>query len=137
MLKASADRLPFPSASFDKVYCSEVLEHVLDPRAVVAEMARVVKPAGTVVISIPHEKLIDFVKGLLLKVGIFHRMLNNRKGYGSVPEKMTDEWHLHQFGLPLLHKTVAGIVTIEKLSGAPARFFPLRYVARCRVVQPQ
>ena len=39
-------RLPFEDASFDLVYCKQVLEHVDHPRELVAEAARVLTPGG-------------------------------------------------------------------------------------------
>ena len=42
--------LPFADANFDAAYCSMVLHHVARPAAAVAEMARVVRPGGKVVI---------------------------------------------------------------------------------------
>jgi len=53
-LKADATRLPFGDDRFDAVICSEVLEHVPDPREVVAEIRRVLKPGGRLCISVPH-----------------------------------------------------------------------------------
>lgn len=44
--RASGEALPFASASFDVVYCCDVLEHVDDLRQVIAETARVLKPGG-------------------------------------------------------------------------------------------
>jgi len=41
-----AERLPFPPASFDLAACCDVLEHVDGPEAVVAEIARVLRPGG-------------------------------------------------------------------------------------------
>lgn len=51
---ADAARLPFPDASFDRVICSEVLEHVPDPDAALAEIARVLKPGGRFALSVPR-----------------------------------------------------------------------------------
>jgi SAM-dependent methyltransferase len=45
--------IPFPDASFDHVLCTEVLEHVEDPVALVAEMRRVLRPGGTLVATVP------------------------------------------------------------------------------------
>ncbi len=42
-----ADRLPFPDATFDAVSFSYLLRYVDDPAATVAEMARCVRPGGT------------------------------------------------------------------------------------------
>jgi ubiquinone/menaquinone biosynthesis C-methylase UbiE len=47
------ERLPFAPGHFDKALCSHMLEHVLDDRAVVAEVHRVVRPEGVVVFAIP------------------------------------------------------------------------------------
>ncbi len=46
----SMTALPFPDASFDCAYATESLEHAVDIDTAVAEMCRVVKPAGRVVI---------------------------------------------------------------------------------------
>jgi len=46
--------LPFPDASFDKIVCSEVLEHIPDYRQAVAEIERILKPGGTLAVSVPR-----------------------------------------------------------------------------------
>jgi SAM-dependent methyltransferase len=45
--------LPFPDASFDGVVLKDLLEHVADPVAVVAEARRVLRPGGRVFASSP------------------------------------------------------------------------------------
>lgn len=47
-------RLPFPDATFDRVICAEVLEHVPDDRRAMAEIARVLKPGGTAAVTVPR-----------------------------------------------------------------------------------
>jgi SAM-dependent methyltransferase len=47
-------RLPFDDASCDVVVCTEVLEHLAMGGPLVREMARVLKPGGTAVISVPN-----------------------------------------------------------------------------------
>lgn len=44
--EADVTRLPFPDASFDVVYSFKVLAHVEEIRAAVAELSRVTKPGG-------------------------------------------------------------------------------------------
>lgn len=44
-----------PSRAFDTVVLAEVLEHVSDPRALLCEARRLVRPGGHVVISVPNE----------------------------------------------------------------------------------
>jgi SAM-dependent methyltransferase len=48
-----ATRLPFADESFDCVIASEVLEHVPDDNAAFAELARVLKPGGTIAVTVP------------------------------------------------------------------------------------
>jgi SAM-dependent methyltransferase len=47
-------RIPLPDGTFDAVLCTEVLEHVVDPMAVVAEFSRLLKPGGKLLITAPH-----------------------------------------------------------------------------------
>lgn len=51
---ASGEGLPFASGSFDYVTCIGSLEHFLDMRAGVAEIARVLHPAGVACILVPN-----------------------------------------------------------------------------------
>lgn len=46
--------LPFCSGSADAVICTQVMEHVIDPQKVVSEIARVLKPGGTVFFTVPQ-----------------------------------------------------------------------------------
>lgn len=46
-----ADRLPIPSESFDLVHANQVIEHVPDIDLFAAEIFRVLRPDGTVIIS--------------------------------------------------------------------------------------
>ncbi len=53
MLQGNTFRLPFRDASFDRVICAEVMEHVHDYRAAARELARVTKPGGRIAVTIP------------------------------------------------------------------------------------
>ena len=46
--------VPFPDAHFDCVISTQVLEHIEDHERAAAELARVLKPGGFAVISVPH-----------------------------------------------------------------------------------
>ena len=46
-------KLPFVDAAFDRVMASEVLEHIPDDEAAFAELARVLRPGGTLAITVP------------------------------------------------------------------------------------
>ncbi len=48
------ERLPFAGASFNFILSNEVIEHVVDDAQVVAEMVRVLRPGGRMVIFCPN-----------------------------------------------------------------------------------
>jgi SAM-dependent methyltransferase len=50
---ASVYELPFGDAEFDVVLRCSVLEHLEDPRKAIAEMMRVLKPKGRIIVSVP------------------------------------------------------------------------------------
>lgn len=53
--QAPAELMPFPDDSFDLVVSFETLEHSLCPRSVLREFARVLKPNGAVLLSVPNK----------------------------------------------------------------------------------
>jgi SAM-dependent methyltransferase len=50
-LHGTIDAIPVEDASFDVVLCLQVLEHVPDPAAAVAELRRVARPGGRVLLA--------------------------------------------------------------------------------------
>jgi SAM-dependent methyltransferase len=72
--------LPFPDGSYDGVLCTQVLEHVADTVVFLAEIQRVLKPGGTLLISLPfawqeHEEPFDFYR--FTRFGITHILKNS------------------------------------------------------------
>jgi SAM-dependent methyltransferase len=53
MVQGDAFHLPFADESFDRIICSEVMEHVHDYRAAVRELARVARPGARIAVTIP------------------------------------------------------------------------------------
>lgn len=53
-LIAAAEAVPYADNTFDTILSHEVLEHVLDDRAAVKEMVRVLKPGGRIIIFAPN-----------------------------------------------------------------------------------
>lgn len=53
VVRGDAASLPLRSGSFDRVICSEVLEHVADPKRSVGELVRVLKDDGVIAVSVP------------------------------------------------------------------------------------
>ncbi len=54
-MQADGSRLPFADGSFDRLVCTEVFEHVSNDREVLAELVRVLRPGGLMVVSVPDE----------------------------------------------------------------------------------
>lgn len=51
-----ATELVFPDKMFDKVYASEVLEHISNYARAISEMARVLRPGGYLVVTTPNRR---------------------------------------------------------------------------------
>lgn len=77
--------LPFDDADFDVVVAGEVLEHSISPTLLVAEIARVLRPEGTLIGSVPN---------------VFR--LKNRLRFLFGREIERDETHLHMFSVRAL-----------------------------------
>jgi SAM-dependent methyltransferase len=54
VVQAAGEGLPYPNQSFDLVLSHEVLEHVEDDRQSAAEIARVLRPGGRLVLFVPN-----------------------------------------------------------------------------------
>lgn len=87
--------LPVEDGSFDAVVCTEVLEHVAEPARVLDELARVLRPGGSVLITVPfvgglHEEPHDHyrytshgLRGLLARAGFAGIEIEPLTGYWS------------------------------------------------------
>jgi SAM-dependent methyltransferase len=56
LVRANIESLPFPENSFDVVFCVQVIEHLLDPARGVAELARVLRSGGLLILSTDHDR---------------------------------------------------------------------------------
>jgi SAM-dependent methyltransferase len=54
VIQGDALALPFADGTFDRVICSEVLEHIPDDQGAMNELARVLRHGGTMAITVPR-----------------------------------------------------------------------------------
>ena len=50
---AAGERIPFTRDTFDLILCTQELEYVPEPKVVIAEIHRVLRPGGTLILSAP------------------------------------------------------------------------------------
>jgi ubiquinone/menaquinone biosynthesis C-methylase UbiE len=134
LIQAPGEKIPFENNNFDKVLCTEVIEHVLDPVSVLKEISRVLKPTGILSLSIPNENLINFAKKGLKNTGLIQILEPKKSGWDLASKNNLDEWHLHEFNLALIKKYIKNIFKIEKISSIPFFFIPFRYVLKLKKV---
>ncbi len=84
--RADARDLPYPPASFDLVLALGLLPWLADPGPAVAEMARVVRPGGWVVLSADNHARLNFLSEpreipLLLPLKLGRRALKRLRGW--------------------------------------------------------
>jgi ubiquinone/menaquinone biosynthesis C-methylase UbiE len=128
LVKSPGEKIPYEDGYFDKLLCSEVIEHVLDPTPLLVEMKRVLKDEGILSLSIPNENLINFAKKIIIKIGLKKLIAPKQNGWDLAEKDNLGEWHLHEFNLDLIKKYIKGIFKIEKTIAIPNFIVPFRYV---------
>ncbi len=88
-----AQRLPFARARFDAVLMSEVLEHIPDEAAALAEVRRLLKPGGTLVLTTPHRGLFAWLDPMNFRHRFPH--LYRRLGFDRKSDGAATSWHRH------------------------------------------
>lgn len=128
--KSPGEEIPYEDKFFDKILCSEVIEHVLDPIPLLKEMKRVLKDDGILSLSIPNENLINSTKKLLRNLGLTRIIAPKKSGWDLASKNNLDEWHLTEYDLKLITKHVNGIWNIKGIAKVPNFAVPFRYVLK-------
>ncbi len=82
------ERLPFPSHTFDFVYCYGVLHHLVRPEAGFSELVRVLKPHGVLAIYVYE----DFGKHTAIERGLLRLVTAIRRRTVRWPPRVLSRW---------------------------------------------
>jgi 2-polyprenyl-3-methyl-5-hydroxy-6-metoxy-1,4-benzoquinol methylase len=123
-IKGEVDKLDIPPASYDRIICTEVLEHTVDPAAIMGAMARLLRPGGVAVITVPNDPLINKLKGIVKRTPI-GMVLGDRIQWGG------DIYHIHQWTPDEFQSLLSQHFRVEERRFAPFDALPIRACFRC------
>lgn len=110
-----ADALPFADAAFDASFCKGALDHFDDPESAIAEMARVTRRDGLVVLAIANfdslacrvGRAVDRIREDWLGLP----PLRGRRGYDTPSD------HFTRYELALMREQAGHTVVVERVIG--------------------
>jgi 2-polyprenyl-3-methyl-5-hydroxy-6-metoxy-1,4-benzoquinol methylase len=123
-IKGEVDKLDLPAASFDRIICTEVLEHTQDPEAILAAIARLLRPYGVAVITVPNDPLVLRLKGMIRKTPVGYALRDRIKWGG-------DEFHIHQWTPEEFEGLLSKYFRVTERRSAPFDALPIRACFRC------
>ena len=123
-VKGEVDKLDLEADSFDRIICTEVLEHTLDPEAILATLARLLRPGGVAVVTVPNDAMIMRLKSIVRHTPIGW-VLRGRINWGG------DEYHLHQWSPDEFQALLERHFRVTRRKLIPIDALPLRACFRC------
>jgi SAM-dependent methyltransferase len=105
-----ADALPFATGSFDAVYCKGALDHFDTPSEAIAEMARVTRPGGRVVLAIANFDSLS-CRAARAMDGLRRALPRGRRHY-DVPHD-----HFTRYDLGLMQEQASESLAVDLVEG--------------------
>jgi len=123
-LKGEVDKMDLPNESFDRIICTEVLEHVVDPDAILAAIARLLRPSGIGVVTVPNDPLILRYKGIARRAPV-RWFVGGKTDWGG------EEYHLHEWSPDEFERLLTRRLDVVERRNAPFGAIPLRACFKC------
>jgi ubiquinone/menaquinone biosynthesis C-methylase UbiE len=116
LVKDDITRSNLSSSSFDLILCTEVIEHIRDSRAALAEMRRLLRPDGTLILSTPQRysplelcAKLAFLPGIIDVVRLIYREPILETGHINLMTKRTLHDQLNEAGFCIRETYTAGM----------------------------
>ena len=123
-IHGAVEDLDLAAASFDRIVCTEVLEHTRDPELVLRTIARLLRPTGIAVITVPNDPLIHRMKALArLPPGCC--FVRGKLDWGG------QDYHAHMWTPAAFEQILARHLRVVERDAAPARILPIRACFKC------
>ncbi len=130
LLKGELNDLDLCDRGFDRIICTEVIEHVTHPHRLLAGMSRLLHPQGRLLITFPNDRLIHTIKSTLLRTGLTRLPGLSRISWGG------DEFHLHTWRVGEMRALLSRYFTIVQTKFIPWRSVPIRCCFLCTPIVP-
>jgi SAM-dependent methyltransferase len=118
-------KLGLPAGTFDRIICTEVLEHTTNPEEILAELARLLTANGRAVITVPNDPLIEGLKGVVRRTPAGW-LLRDRVNWGG------DEFHIHKWKPAAFRSVLSRFFIVDAQRAAPFDGLPIRACFQCR-----
>jgi SAM-dependent methyltransferase len=129
-----ADALPFADASFDGVICKGALDHFDRPETAIAEMARVTRPSGAVVLAVANFESLGCRGARALdraREGWLGRPLARGRRHYDVPHD-----HFTRYEIGLMREQASASLVLERVEGISLAW-GLPHWSRCVQALPE
>lgn len=113
VLDADAAALPLPDGCADAVTMLDVLEHLPEPELALAELRRVLRPGGTLVVSVPHRGLLHRLDAL----NVYEALRRRRPSWPPLEAATESGGHEHRhFRVRELEALLAPHFTVDRVA---------------------